>query len=77
MPPFYDSLMAKIIAHAPDRFAALAKLQAAIASTRIVGVATNLSFHADVLSDPEFQAGGVDTGYLARRAQTQLEVGRG
>ena len=77
VPPFYDSLMAKIIAHAPDRFAALAKLHAAIASTRIVGVATNLSFHADVLSDPEFRAGGVDTGYLARRAQSQLEVGRG
>jgi acetyl-CoA carboxylase biotin carboxylase subunit len=77
VPPFYDSLMAKIIAHAPDRFAALAKLRSAIAATRIVGVATNLSFHADVLSDPEFQAGGVDTGYLARRAQTQLEVSRG
>jgi acetyl-CoA carboxylase biotin carboxylase subunit len=81
VPPFYDSLMAKIIAHAPDRFAALAKLQAAIAGTRITGVATNLPFHADVLSDPEFQAGGVDTGYLARRlearAKNQMEVRRG
>jgi acetyl-CoA carboxylase, biotin carboxylase subunit len=73
VPPFYDSLMAKIIAHAPDRFAALAKLHAAIAATRITGVSTNLSFHLAVLSDPEFQAGGVDTGYLARR----LEVSRG
>jgi acetyl-CoA carboxylase biotin carboxylase subunit len=81
VPPFYDSLMAKIIAHAPDRFAALAKLHAAIAATRVTGVATNLAFHADVLSDPEFQAGGVDTGYLARRlearAQNKVEVGRG
>ena len=67
VPPFYDSLMAKIIAHAADRPAALAKLRAAIAATRITGVSTNLPFHADVLSDPEFQAGGVDTGYLARR----------
>ena len=73
VPPFYDSLMAKIIAHAGDRAAALAKLREAIASTRITGVSTNLSFHTDVLSDPEFQAGGVDTGYLARR----LEVRRG
>jgi acetyl-CoA carboxylase biotin carboxylase subunit len=77
VPPFYDSLMAKIIAHAPDRFAALAKLQSAIAATRIAGVATNLAFHADVLSDPEFQAGGVDTGYLARRAQNKVEVRHG
>ena len=81
VPPFYDSLMAKIIAHAPDRFAALAKLHAAIVATRVTGVATNLAFHAEVLSDPEFQAGGVDTGYLARRlearAQNKVEVGRG
>jgi acetyl-CoA carboxylase biotin carboxylase subunit len=81
VPPFYDSLMAKIIAHAPDRFAALAKLHAAIAATRVSGVATNLAFHAEVLSDPEFQAGGVDTGYLARRlearAQNKVEVARG
>jgi len=73
VPPFYDSLMAKIIAHAADRPAALAKLRAAIVSTRVAGVATNLSFHAEVLADPEFQAGGVDTGYLTRR----LEVNRG
>ena len=73
VPPFYDSLMAKIIAHAADRPAALAKLRVAIAAARVTGVSTNLSFHADVLADPESQAGGVDTGYLARR----LEVKRG
>jgi acetyl-CoA carboxylase biotin carboxylase subunit len=81
VPPFYDSLMAKIIAHAPDRFAALAKLSAAIAATRNTGVSTNLAFHAEVLSDPEFQAGGVDTGYLARRLEARpsnkVEVSRG
>jgi acetyl-CoA carboxylase, biotin carboxylase subunit len=69
IPPFYDSLMAKIIAHGPDRSAALARLRQAVASARIEGVATNLSFHAGVLDDPEFQAGGVDTGYVARRLQ--------
>jgi acetyl-CoA carboxylase biotin carboxylase subunit len=69
VPPFYDSLMAKIIAHAPDRASALSRLRAAVASTRVVGVATNLSFHAEVLDDPEFQAGGIDTGYVARRLE--------
>lgn len=66
VPPFYDSLMAKIIAHGPDRSATLISLREAIAATRVEGVATNLPFHARVLSDPEFLAGGVDTGYVAR-----------
>jgi acetyl-CoA carboxylase, biotin carboxylase subunit len=66
IPPFYDSLMAKIIAHADDRPAALARLREAIAAARIAGVATNLPFHAAVLANPEFQAGGVDTGFLMR-----------
>ncbi|MEJ1965352.1 MAG: acetyl-CoA carboxylase biotin carboxylase subunit [Gammaproteobacteria bacterium] len=69
VPPFYDSLMAKIIAHAPDRATALARLRKAVAATRVDGVATNLSFHAGVLDDAEFQAGGVDTGYVARRLE--------
>jgi acetyl-CoA carboxylase biotin carboxylase subunit len=71
IPPFYDSLMAKIIAHGPDRATALARLRQAIASTRLVGVATNLPFHARVLDNAEFQAGGVDTGYVARLLETR------
>jgi acetyl-CoA carboxylase biotin carboxylase subunit len=66
MPPFYDSLMAKIIAYADDRPTALARLQQAIAATRLAGVSANLSFHSRVLVDPEFQTGGVDTGFVAR-----------
>jgi acetyl-CoA carboxylase biotin carboxylase subunit len=66
VPPFYDSLMAKVIAHAPGRSATLERLQRAIAGTRVAGVATNLAFHATVLNDPEFKAGAVDTGFVAR-----------
>jgi acetyl-CoA carboxylase, biotin carboxylase subunit len=66
VPPFYDSLLGKIIAHGRDRAQALASLRAAVTMTRIEGVATNLSLHGEILSDPEFVAGGVDTGYLAR-----------
>jgi len=71
VPPFYDSLMCKIIAHGADRGAALARLRQAIAATRVVGVATNLSFHATVLANPEFQAGGVDTSFAARLLEPQ------
>ena len=66
VPPFYDSLMAKIIAHGPDRRTALARLREAIVGTRLDGVATNLAFHSTVLDNAEFQQGGVDTGFLAR-----------
>jgi acetyl-CoA carboxylase biotin carboxylase subunit len=66
IPPFYDSLMAKIIVHGPDRWSVLEKVRHAIRETQIEGVATNLSFHADVLADPEFERGGVDTSYVSR-----------
>ena len=66
VPPFYDSLLGKIIAHGRDRAQALARLRAAVTMTRIEGVATNLGLQAEILSDPEFVSGGVDTGYFAR-----------
>ncbi len=66
VPPYYDSLMAKVIAHGADRAEALARLRKAIAETHTEGIRTNLGFHAQVLADPEFAAGGMDTGYLPR-----------
>jgi acetyl-CoA carboxylase biotin carboxylase subunit len=66
VPPFYDSLLGKIIAQGRDRADALEKLRAAVTMTRIDGVANNLGLHAQILADPEFIAGGVDTLYLAR-----------
>jgi acetyl-CoA carboxylase biotin carboxylase subunit len=66
IPPFYDSLMAKIIAYGPDRASALARLHAAVGATRIRGVESNLEFHSAALEDPEFLAGGVDTGFVDR-----------
>jgi acetyl-CoA carboxylase, biotin carboxylase subunit len=66
VPPFYDSLMAKIIAYAPDRNAALDRLHQAISATRLTGVHTNLPFHERVLANAEFRAGGVDTGFVER-----------
>jgi acetyl-CoA carboxylase biotin carboxylase subunit len=69
VPPFYDSLMAKIIAHGSTRAEALDRLCLALATTHVEGVATNVAFHRRVLTDPEFIAGGVDTAYLARLAQ--------
>lgn len=67
VPPYYDSLLGKIIAHGPTRDVARERLAAALAATRIDGVQTNLAFQAQLLADAEFVRGGVDTGFLARR----------
>jgi acetyl-CoA carboxylase, biotin carboxylase subunit len=72
VPPYYDSLLGKIIAHGRDRAQALARLRAAVAMTRIDGVTTNLELHARILSDPAFLNGGVDTGYLARLLEQRV-----
>jgi acetyl-CoA carboxylase biotin carboxylase subunit len=66
IPPYYDSLMAKIIAYAPDRSGALTRLRQALAATRVSGVHTNLAFQERVLASAQFQAGGFDTGFVAR-----------
>jgi acetyl-CoA carboxylase, biotin carboxylase subunit len=66
VPPHYDSLLAKVIAHGTDRAAALATLRGALERCEIDGVQTNLPLHRELLETAEFAAGGVDTGYLAR-----------
>ncbi len=75
VPPFYDSLMGKIIASGPDRAAALARLRGAIAGTSISGVKSNLDFHGAALDDPEFKAGGVDTGFVDRLYARRPDLG--
>jgi acetyl-CoA carboxylase biotin carboxylase subunit len=77
IPPYYDSLMGKIIASGPDRDSALARLRGAVAATRISGVKSNLGFHTAALNDPEFQAGGVDTGFVERLFARRPDLSHG
>ena len=74
VPPFYDSLLAKLIAHGTDRAQALSRLRAAVSRCVIEGVATNLALHADLLGRAEFAAGGVDTAWFTGLLQA---AGRG
>ena len=62
----YDGLLAKLVAHGDDRAIAIARLAAGLADTRIAGVVTNRDYLIRVLRAPEFMAGGIDTGFLAR-----------
>jgi acetyl-CoA carboxylase, biotin carboxylase subunit len=66
VPPHYDSLLAKVIAHGDDRAGAVVRLRAALSECEIGGVTTNLRMHRALLADAEFADGGVDTGYLER-----------
>ncbi|MGE3784524.1 MAG: acetyl/propionyl/methylcrotonyl-CoA carboxylase subunit alpha, partial [Alphaproteobacteria bacterium] len=72
--PFYDPMIAKIIARGEDRTAALARLRRALADTAVLGVTTNLGFLARVAADGEFAAGAVDTGFIDRHRDVLLRV---
>ena len=63
--PFYDPMLAKIIAHGPTRADALARLSRAVEDTVLLGTVTNTEFLADVLRQPAFAQGAATTGFLA------------
>jgi acetyl-CoA carboxylase biotin carboxylase subunit len=72
VPIHYDPLIAKLVTHGSDRSQAIARMKRALGEYEIQGIRTNLGFFAGVLSDPEFEAGRLSTGFieefLSRRA---------
>ena len=68
----YDAMVAKMIAHAPTRTEAIARLRAGLVHSDIVGVAHNLDMLDRILAHPDFAAGGIDTGFIGRNAETLL-----
>jgi acetyl-CoA carboxylase, biotin carboxylase subunit len=66
VPPFYDSLLAKLIVHAENRPAALARLRRALAEFIVEGCKTNLDFFRRLLANPEYIAGKMDTHLIER-----------
>ena len=66
VPPYYDSLLAKIIVHGCDRAQCVRRMKAALANCHIEGVATNVALHALLLDDPDFLRGAADTATLPR-----------
>jgi 3-methylcrotonyl-CoA carboxylase alpha subunit len=68
----YDAMLAKLICHAPARPAALRGMARALAECAVVGVASNLDLLGRIVSHPDFAAGGIDTGFIAREGVTLL-----
>jgi acetyl-CoA carboxylase biotin carboxylase subunit len=62
--PYYDSLLAKMVVHAPTRAKALEKARYALRECRVEGIKTNLPLHRQILEDADFQAGRLTTRFL-------------
>jgi len=66
VPPYYDSMIAKLVVHGATRADALARMRLALAEMRVDGIATNLELHRRIVQDEHFAAGGVDIHHLER-----------
>ena len=64
IPANYDSMILKLIVHDKDRESAIAKMRSALGELVIEGITTNLDFQYEIINDPDFQAGDVDTDFI-------------
>ncbi len=67
VPPFYDSLIAKLVCWGRDRSEALARTRRALEEFRVEGIHTTIAFHLELLADEAVQAGDYDVEFLERR----------
>lgn len=68
----YDAMLAKLICHGATREAALHRMSQALADCSVAGVASNLDLLGRIVAHPDFAAGGIDTGFIAREGKTLL-----
>lgn len=66
VPPYYDSLVAKLIAHGADRTEAIQRMRRALSMFVVEGIHTSISLHEQILSDIDFAAGRFDTTFMAK-----------
>jgi len=69
IPPYYDSLIAKLIVRAKDRDEACSRMSRALEMFIVEGVYTTIPLHRKILADPDFRAGNFDTGFIERFLQ--------
>ncbi len=67
VPPYYDSLIAKVISHGDTRESAIARMGIALTEMVVDGIKTNIPLHQELCQDAAFRAGGTDIHYLERR----------
>ena len=74
VPPYYDSLIAKLICHGADRVEAMDKMQRALSQFVVQGIHTTIPLHQKIFSDPEFRAGQFDTKFMERFFERQKDI---
>ena len=67
VPPYYDSMIAKVLSHGADRESAIARMSIALSEMVIDGIKTNIPLHQEILSHSAFRNGGTDIHYLEKR----------
>ncbi len=67
VPPYYDSMIGKLIAHGDDRAGAIARMQTALSEMIIDGIKTNIQLQVDIMSDNAFASGGQNIHYLEKK----------
>ncbi len=67
VPPYYDSMIGKLIAHGNDRSTAIARMRTALTEIVIEGIKTNVPLHEEIFQHAAFQSGGTDIHYLEKR----------
>ena len=67
VPPYYDSLVAKVIAHGDSRAAAISRMSTALSEIVVEGIRTNVPLHQEICQHAAFKAGGTDINYLEKR----------
>jgi acetyl-CoA carboxylase biotin carboxylase subunit len=75
IPPFYDSMIAKMIVHGEDRSAVIENMSRALSRCEIGGVTTNLPMHLELMNQSDFMAGGVTTAYFPGFLEKKREAG--
>ena len=76
VPPYYDSLVAKVLVHAPTRLEAIRRMRRALEELIIEGYPTNAALAHLIMHDPEFVRGRYDTGFLDKNLERLLELAR-
>ena len=76
IPPYYDSLIAKLIVHGCDRAEAIAKMERALSQFVVQGVETSITLHQEIFEDPGFRAGDFDTGFMERFLASREQSGK-
>ncbi|MEE8537168.1 MAG: hypothetical protein V3S71_04120, partial [Acidobacteriota bacterium] len=66
VPPYYDSMIAKLITHGNDRAEAIFRMRRSLEVMVVEGIKTNIPLHLRIINDPDFLIGRLSTGYLNR-----------